>query len=180
MIRRAVRTAASLAKWYATPTGLLYLTLAATAIVLTFAVAPEWGMLPLVALVVVATPQKLAHLELQRLAAGRSSKAMSKAVDKQSRLARSTAHAARRDAIAAIDTARHEWKNLLRAERRLTDSTIRTALNEVRGPMRSAQESLVAIEAAIEELGQRRALVEAGIRQDGTDEQIGTSSPPDA
>ena len=51
-----------------------------------------------------------------------------KAIRKVSDEARRIAQASRKDALAAVATSRAEWSRLLRAERELTESTVRRAI----------------------------------------------------
>lgn len=153
MLTRLRRSAARLAGWYASPSGLVFLVGVAAAIVLTFAVGSAWGVLALAATVAVVVPAKLAHLEAARLDAsrriGRQAAAAKKVrrdvarLDKALPQVRSRSQAARVDAIGAIDAARHEWKDLLRAERRHTEAVVRRALDDrsaADAPIRSVPE----------------------------------------
>ncbi len=136
-MNRLARPVAMLARWYATATGTIYLVLVSASVVATI-FSPRVGILIGLVVVAVAVPYKLARLDGQRraseweLSSLRSQVTGLGAQVKELRTSVSgfgdRSQQVRRDALSAVDTARHEWAEILRAERRLTEAHVRTVV----------------------------------------------------
>lgn len=139
MSGRILRAVKRLGRWYLTPSGLVYALATGAIVLVTVAGHPVLGFVAITAVVGLAVPLKMAQLEAGRRElldrTNEHAKQLAhldkrlRAVEPRMRQVAQTAagqkaQAARRDAVAALDTARHEWSQLLRAERRRVESQL--------------------------------------------------------
>lgn len=155
-MRRLVRHSLLLLRWYATATGAVYAVLVAAAVTTSF-FSVRWGLILALSIVAIAIPYKLARIEgarrdatirslrrerelarLQSQVDGQTAELGSRVAELTSQLAQTKgsidgvdtrAQQLRRDALTAVDTARHEWAEIVRAERRLTEANVRSTVN---------------------------------------------------
>ena len=113
------------ALWYLNPTGALFGTLGVAGIALiAIEQAAAGAVITGIALLAVL-PARLESVESMRRTLADHQEAI--------REARRTAQASRKDALAAVETARAEWSRLLRAERSFTESNVRRAIESSQG-----------------------------------------------
>lgn len=127
--------------WYRSPSGVAFFLALAGVVALSLTLGGAWGALSLAGVVGLFIPLKLMHLEAARLSVGdaqrhlewklsRLEKQVAKlgSSDGTNAATKAEIQAVRADALAAVDSARHEWSDILRAERRTTQSAIRSSL----------------------------------------------------
>lgn len=112
------------ALWYLNATSALFGALGVAGIALVAVEQETAGAVITGIALLVVLPARLESVESMRRSVAEHQKAIREVSDE----ARRIAQASRRDALAAVATSRAEWSRLLRAERELTESTVRRAI----------------------------------------------------
>lgn len=110
--------------WYLNATSALFGALGVAGIALVAVEQETAGAVITGIALLVVLPARLESVESMRRTVAEHQKAIRAVSDE----ARRIAQASRKDALAAVATSRAEWSRLLRAERELTESTVRRAI----------------------------------------------------
>jgi len=110
--------------WYLNATSALFGALGVAGIALVAVEQETAGAVITGIALLVVLPARLESVESMRRTVAEHQKAIREVSDE----ARRIAQASRKDALAAVATSRAEWSRLLRAERELTESTVRRAI----------------------------------------------------
>ena len=113
-----------MAFWYLNATSALFGALGVAGIALVAVEQETAGAVITGIALLVVLPARLESVESMRRTVAEHQKAIREVSDE----ARRIAQASRKDALAAVATSRAEWSRLLRAERELTESTVRRAI----------------------------------------------------
>ena len=113
-----------MALWYLNATSALFGALGVAGIALVAVEQETAGAVITGIALLVVLPARLESVESMRRTVAEHQKAIREVSDE----ARRIAQASRKDALAAVATSRAEWSRLLRAERELTESTVRRAI----------------------------------------------------